>query len=164
MLFLVRQEKLLQGLMSDILHMTSQTQPLNVGVPLYPFSRTSLFDPTFQPTIQEVVDASHNAESHISSSLAGRTGEILRGASVSVHVSPPKSPPLDMHGAASGSMGDEYAMGRGSTQDYGGDMISSQGLWKAAEYDPMQLHGNGTVHTNTGHSSGSSHIFQELGL
>jgi hypothetical protein len=43
-----RQEKLLQGLMSDILQMTSQAQPLAVGVPLYPFSHGTLYDPTYQ--------------------------------------------------------------------------------------------------------------------
>ncbi|KAH9944047.1 uncharacterized protein BXZ73DRAFT_87019 [Epithele typhae] len=51
-----RQEKLLQGLMTEIVRMTSQMQPLEVGVPLYPFSHASLFpkdtlpqDPTAAP-------------------------------------------------------------------------------------------------------------------
>jgi len=39
-----RQEKLLQGLMSEIVRLTGQVQPLEVGVPLYPFSRESAFD------------------------------------------------------------------------------------------------------------------------
>ncbi|CCM05167.1 uncharacterized protein FIBRA_07376 [Fibroporia radiculosa] len=39
----VRQEKLLQGLMTEIVCMTSQRQPLDVGVPLYPFSHAGLF-------------------------------------------------------------------------------------------------------------------------
>jgi len=39
-----RQEKLLQGLMSEIVRLTSQMQPLEVGVPLYPFSRETAFD------------------------------------------------------------------------------------------------------------------------
>jgi hypothetical protein len=38
-----RQERLLQGLMREIVRMTSQEQPLQVGVPLYPFSRTTLW-------------------------------------------------------------------------------------------------------------------------
>jgi len=38
-----RQEKLLQGLMREIVRMTAQKQPLEVGVPLYPFSHTTLF-------------------------------------------------------------------------------------------------------------------------
>ncbi|KIO24309.1 hypothetical protein M407DRAFT_26222 [Tulasnella calospora MUT 4182] len=57
----VRQEKLLQGLMTDITRLTSQAQPPNVPVPLYPFSRKSLYDPTFQSTIAEVVDASNKS-------------------------------------------------------------------------------------------------------
>ena len=47
-----RQEKLLQGLMSEIVRLTSQMQPLEVGVPLYPFSRETAFDkpsPTSAP-------------------------------------------------------------------------------------------------------------------
>ena len=39
----VRQERLLQGLMREIVRMTAQKQPLEVGVPLYQFSHTSLF-------------------------------------------------------------------------------------------------------------------------
>ncbi|KAF8496657.1 hypothetical protein JB92DRAFT_3225901 [Gautieria morchelliformis] len=39
----IRQEKLLQGLMAEILQMTSQAQPLKVGVPLYPFSHAGVF-------------------------------------------------------------------------------------------------------------------------
>ncbi|OJA10820.1 hypothetical protein AZE42_00268 [Rhizopogon vesiculosus] len=38
-----RQEKLLQGLMREIVRLTSQKQPLEVGLPLYPFSHTTLF-------------------------------------------------------------------------------------------------------------------------
>ena len=47
-----RQEKLLQGLMSEIVRLTSQMEPLEVGVPLYPFSRETAFDkpsPTSAP-------------------------------------------------------------------------------------------------------------------
>ncbi|KAF5355639.1 hypothetical protein D9756_003845 [Leucocoprinus leucothites] len=38
-----RQERLLQGLMREIVRLTGQKQPLQVGVPLYPFSHHSLF-------------------------------------------------------------------------------------------------------------------------
>ncbi|KNZ71447.1 Zinc finger transcription factor YRR1 [Termitomyces sp. J132] len=39
----VRQERLLQGLMREIVRMTAHKQPLEVGVPLYPFSHQTLF-------------------------------------------------------------------------------------------------------------------------
>jgi len=42
--YLARQEKLLQGLMREIVRMTAQEQPLEVGVPLYPFSHAGVFD------------------------------------------------------------------------------------------------------------------------
>ncbi|KIY62449.1 hypothetical protein CYLTODRAFT_438894 [Cylindrobasidium torrendii FP15055 ss-10] len=38
-----RQERLLQGLMKEIVRMTAQKQPLEVGVPLYPFSSNTLW-------------------------------------------------------------------------------------------------------------------------
>ncbi|KAI0271381.1 hypothetical protein BC834DRAFT_922196 [Gloeopeniophorella convolvens] len=38
-----RQEKLLQGLMTEIVRMTTQQQPLEVGIPLYPFSHAGVF-------------------------------------------------------------------------------------------------------------------------
>ncbi|KAF8527976.1 hypothetical protein BU17DRAFT_81209 [Hysterangium stoloniferum] len=44
----LRQEKLLQGFMAEILQLTSQAQPLKVGVPLYPFSHAGVF-----PSAQE---------------------------------------------------------------------------------------------------------------
>ena len=39
----VRQEKLLQGLMKEIVRLTTQKRPLEVGLPLYPFSHTTVF-------------------------------------------------------------------------------------------------------------------------
>ncbi|KZT05966.1 uncharacterized protein LAESUDRAFT_207675 [Laetiporus sulphureus 93-53] len=39
----VRQEKLLQGLMTEIVRISSQMRSLEVGVPLYPFSHARLF-------------------------------------------------------------------------------------------------------------------------
>ena len=47
--FAARQERLLQGLMREIVRMTAQKQPLQVGVPLYPFSHASLFAGRTQP-------------------------------------------------------------------------------------------------------------------
>lgn len=41
--FLARQEKLLQGLMTEIVRMTTQQQPLEVSIPLYPFSHAGVF-------------------------------------------------------------------------------------------------------------------------
>ncbi|KAJ7070957.1 hypothetical protein C8F01DRAFT_1108482 [Mycena amicta] len=38
-----RQESLLQGVMREIVRTTAQKQPLEVGVPLYPFSRSTLW-------------------------------------------------------------------------------------------------------------------------
>ncbi|KAH9937080.1 uncharacterized protein B0H18DRAFT_1081363 [Fomitopsis serialis] len=38
-----RQEKLLQGVMQEIIRMTNQPEPLSSGVPLYPFSHATLF-------------------------------------------------------------------------------------------------------------------------
>lgn len=38
-----RQERLLQGLMREIVRLTAQKQPLEVGVPLYPFSHNTLW-------------------------------------------------------------------------------------------------------------------------
>jgi hypothetical protein len=43
--FAARQEKLLQGLMQEIIRMTSQKQPLQVGLPLYMWSATTAFAP-----------------------------------------------------------------------------------------------------------------------
>lgn len=50
----IRQERLLQGLMREIVRMTVQEQPLEVGLPLYPFSHTTLFgkDEVSQPEPQ----------------------------------------------------------------------------------------------------------------
>jgi hypothetical protein len=49
-LLAARQEKLLQGLMREIVRMTAQKQPLEMGVPLYPFSHASLFASRTQST------------------------------------------------------------------------------------------------------------------
>jgi hypothetical protein len=38
-----RQEKLLQGMLTEILHLTSTQNPLSVRMPLYPFSHDRVF-------------------------------------------------------------------------------------------------------------------------
>ncbi|KAG9002928.1 hypothetical protein FRB94_003455 [Tulasnella sp. JGI-2019a] len=167
----IRQEKLLQGLLAPIIQLTSQMQPLSVGVPLYPFSRNTLFDPTFQPPsveIEDITEGNNNSESH-SGALAGRTGERLRAATISVQVSSPSRSPdgqlnTSMLPGSGSGMGDDFsdALGMGSSHGYGTDMISAQGIWKATDYDPMLVMG-GPV----GNGNGSSHttnIFEELGL
>jgi hypothetical protein len=42
-MIIARQEKLLQGLMTEIVRMTSQMRPLEMGIPLYPFSHSGIF-------------------------------------------------------------------------------------------------------------------------
>jgi len=49
----IRQEKLLQGLMREIVRMTAHKHPLEVGVPLYPFSHQSLFRKDEPPPEEE---------------------------------------------------------------------------------------------------------------
>ncbi|KAJ7169961.1 hypothetical protein C8R46DRAFT_896723 [Mycena filopes] len=56
-----RQESLLQGVMREIIRTTAQKQPLEVGVPLYPFSHTTLWRKD---------DASHSSPDEGTSSMA----------------------------------------------------------------------------------------------
>ena len=53
-----RQEKLLQGLMREIVRMTAQKQPLQVGVPLYPFSHRTLFSKDEAPGLSDETSGS----------------------------------------------------------------------------------------------------------
>ncbi|KAG6829382.1 hypothetical protein H0H92_004650 [Tricholoma furcatifolium] len=46
-----RQERLLQGLMREIVRMTAHKHPLEVGMPLYPFSHNTLFRMDESPTM-----------------------------------------------------------------------------------------------------------------
>ncbi|EIN14198.1 hypothetical protein PUNSTDRAFT_58483 [Punctularia strigosozonata HHB-11173 SS5] len=55
-----RQEKLLQGLMSEIVRMTTQKEPLQVGIPLYPFSHARVF-----ADAQETAAAAGRDDHHI---------------------------------------------------------------------------------------------------
>jgi hypothetical protein len=48
-----RQERLLQELMREIVRMTAQKQPLQVGVPLYPFSHKTLFSKDKAPVLSD---------------------------------------------------------------------------------------------------------------
>jgi hypothetical protein len=48
-----RQETLLQELMREIVRMTAQKQPLQVGVPLYPFSHKTLFSRDKAPVLSD---------------------------------------------------------------------------------------------------------------
>ncbi|KAG8898925.1 hypothetical protein FRB99_007038 [Tulasnella sp. 403] len=184
----IRQEKLLQGLMADILKMTSQAQPLDVGVPLYPFSRQTLYDPTFQPTIKEVVDASNAAVADTQkSSLAGRTGERLRGQSHSHSGSgTPKITHIPTHGAPlpaptgfdeeSLPLGD-LGMGIGAGMALGSataaaleamSMISAQGIWRPMESDVLGVATaavGGEMHQpQNGEGGTTMDIFDQLGL
>lgn len=101
--FSARQEKLLQGLMTEIVRMTSQMQPLEVGVPLYPFSHTTLFSKDGSGAVQQdpietplpdgrTFDEENSAMSP--SSISGLTGSSMGPSSVSSplsHMSPPSS-------------------------------------------------------------------------
>jgi hypothetical protein len=50
---IARQERLLQELMREIVRMTAQKQPLQVGVPLYPFSHKTLFSRDKAPVLSD---------------------------------------------------------------------------------------------------------------
>jgi hypothetical protein len=79
---IARQEKLLQGLMSEIVRMTTQQQPLEVGIPLYPFSHARVFSKQTpasdedaahvpvaplppSPSFEETVSPPHNSPSQL---------------------------------------------------------------------------------------------------
>jgi len=78
----IRQEKLLQGMMTEILRLTSTDNPLAVGIPLYPFSHERVFK---------------NATQDIQTSEA---------TNVEAHIAPLPSPPFDDAGASSALMQD----------------------------------------------------------
>lgn len=59
-----RQEKLLQGLMREIVRLTSQKQPLEVGLPLYPFSHTTLFATPTLPENAQMAPLPNPSTSH----------------------------------------------------------------------------------------------------
>ncbi|KAF9473118.1 hypothetical protein BDN70DRAFT_886160 [Pholiota conissans] len=88
-----RQERLLQGLMREIVRMTAQKQPLEVGVPLYPFSHTTLFrkDEAPRPSSEEIAGAAplplspptqyeHAISGHVPSSLPPNNAAIMGGS------------------------------------------------------------------------------------
>jgi hypothetical protein len=88
---LARQEKLLQGLMSEIVRMTTQQQPLEVGIPLYPFSRARVFSKLAQgcdengnhvtvaplplsPSFDETISPSHSSPAQSNTSPPNTEG------------------------------------------------------------------------------------------
>ncbi|KAI0639794.1 hypothetical protein C8Q77DRAFT_1214234 [Trametes polyzona] len=94
-----RQEKLLQGLMTEIVRMTTQMQPLEVGVPLYPFSHAGVFsketiptDGTGAPlpdsTQYETTSDSPTAMTGIVGSIASTSASSPTGASISNWATP----------------------------------------------------------------------------
>ncbi|KIO20877.1 hypothetical protein M407DRAFT_29481 [Tulasnella calospora MUT 4182] len=169
----VRQEKLLQGLMTDITRLTSQAQPLNVSVPLYPFSRKSLYDPTFQPTIAEVVDASnkstHNPGASSIERLLNRNSTSQPNQShVPSHAAPLPAPTTytdDNAALSMGTMGVGMELGGLSGLGVLGGafasttMISAQGIWRPdGGFDMMGPDGNADP------SGGATDIYEQLGL
>ncbi|KAI1793941.1 hypothetical protein LXA43DRAFT_884711 [Ganoderma leucocontextum] len=82
-----RQEKLLQGLMTEIVRMTSQMQPLEVGVPLYPFSHAGVFSKGTMapdPTAAPLPDSTQYPEVADSpTGMTGITGNITSASSPS---------------------------------------------------------------------------------
>lgn len=88
---LARQEKLLQGLMSEIVRMTTQQQPLEVGIPLYPFSHAGVFSKPApgsdrdvghvtvaplppSPSFEETISPSHTSPAHSNTSPPSTAG------------------------------------------------------------------------------------------
>ncbi|KAF8481091.1 hypothetical protein DFH94DRAFT_441748 [Russula ochroleuca] len=77
-----RQEKLLQGLMSEIVRMTTQQQPLEVGIPLYPFSHAGVFSNVpgsdedvghvaplpLSPSFEDAIEQPHGSPAHSNTS------------------------------------------------------------------------------------------------
>lgn len=107
----VRQEKLLQGVMREIVRMTAQKHSVNAGVPLYPFSHTTLFrrdeaphapaeettGPAPFPVNPEYEQPFEHSMGHIGSST---------GASISPNgTSNMIAPPWHQNGSSSGSPG-----------------------------------------------------------
>jgi hypothetical protein len=82
---LARQEKLLQGLMSEIVRMTTQQQPLEVGIPLYPFSHAGVFS---KPAPGSEEDLGHVAPLPLSPSFE-ETLEPTHGSPAQSSTSPP---------------------------------------------------------------------------
>ncbi|KAG8906728.1 hypothetical protein FRC01_007909 [Tulasnella sp. 417] len=169
----VRQEKLLQGLMTDITRLTSQAQPLNVRVPLYPFSRKSLYDPTFQPTIAEVVDTSnkptHNPGASSIERLLNRNSASQPNQShVPSHAAPLPAPTTYTDDNAALSMGTiGVGMELGGLSGLGvlggafgsATMISAQGIWRPdGGYAMMDPNGGADP------SGAATDIYEQLGL
>ncbi|KIO25598.1 hypothetical protein M407DRAFT_25078 [Tulasnella calospora MUT 4182] len=169
----VRQEKLLQGLMTDITRLTSQAQPLNVRVLLYPFSRKSLYDPTFQPTIADVVDASnkstHNPGASSIERLLNRNSAPQPNQShVPSHAAPLPAPTTYTDDTAALSMGTigvgMELSGLSGLGVLGGafdstTMISAQGIWRPdGGFGMMDPNGSSDP------SGAATDIYEQLGF
>jgi len=80
-----RQEKLLEGLMTEIVRMTTQQQPLEVGIPLYHFSHAGVWSKRapgseedgghvpvaplpLSPSFEETIDPSRGSPAHSTTS------------------------------------------------------------------------------------------------
>ncbi|OBZ80089.1 hypothetical protein A0H81_00957 [Grifola frondosa] len=85
-----RQEKLLQGLMTEIVRLTSQMQPLEVGVPLYPFSHAGVF-PSKEVTSQDRAPLPDSSSFEDSSTSPGMNGMPMGPQLTSVSSSPSAS-------------------------------------------------------------------------
>ena len=85
---LARQEKLLQGLMTEIVRMTTQQQPLEVGIPLYPFSHAGVF-PKLAPGSEE--DAGHVPVAPLPLSPSYGSISPLHGSPSQSSISPPNT-------------------------------------------------------------------------
>ncbi|KDQ63644.1 hypothetical protein JAAARDRAFT_203058 [Jaapia argillacea MUCL 33604] len=97
-----RQEKLLQGLMTEIVRMTTQRRPLEVGLPLYPFSHAGVFPKNgsagsnnttslgapLPSTNFEDVSPPGSSNGHSQSGISHSSGWSSRSA----HTSPPQGP------------------------------------------------------------------------
>lgn len=96
---IARQEKLLQGLMTEIVRMTSQMHPLEMGVRLYPFSHSGIFPIPKYTHPQEapnapLPDSSSYEEQTSSPTILGGLGGTPPISSMSV---PMSSPPMSSH-------------------------------------------------------------------
>ncbi|OSD03577.1 hypothetical protein PYCCODRAFT_1434486 [Trametes coccinea BRFM310] len=101
-----RQEKLLQGLMTEIVRMTTQVQPFEVGVPLYPFSHAGVFSKDTVPrdgTGAPLPDSTqYEGTSDSPTAVTGMVGSITSsssptGASLSNWATPAMRPVYQTH-------------------------------------------------------------------
>ena len=95
----VRQEKLLQGIMTEIVRMTSQMRPLEMGVPLYPFSHSGVFPATKDGGAERTGAPLPDSASYAQEDVGGSPTSI-HGHGLSVGGTPPIGAmvvPMPMH-------------------------------------------------------------------